>query len=77
MLPRRRPQRTKHNGLVQQRISRVTIADGTEIAYASAGSGPPLVYVSGWLSHELEVERYRIRSPFIPFTTHIAGIAYA
>lgn len=51
MLLRRRPQPTKHNGLVQQRISRVTIADGTEIAYASAGSGPPLVYVSGWLSH--------------------------
>src|SRR4051812_40200576 len=41
----------EQNGPVQQRVSRVTVADGTEIAYASAGSGRPLVYVSGWLSH--------------------------
>ncbi|TPX00979.1 phosphoribosylformylglycinamidine synthase subunit PurQ, partial [Schumannella luteola] len=24
---------------------------------------------------EVEVERYRIRSPFVPFNTHIAGVA--
>jgi pimeloyl-ACP methyl ester carboxylesterase/DNA-binding CsgD family transcriptional regulator len=26
-------------------------SDGTRVAYAVAGSGPPLVYVAGWLSH--------------------------
>jgi pimeloyl-ACP methyl ester carboxylesterase len=36
---------------VQQRISRTTTADGTELAYASIGSGRPIVYVGGWLSH--------------------------
>ena len=25
--------------------------DGTRVAYAGAGSGPPLVYVAGWISH--------------------------
>lgn len=30
---------------------RVTTADGAEIAYSVTGSGRPLVYVSGWLSH--------------------------
>lgn len=27
------------------------LADGTTVAYASAGAGRPLVYVMGWLSH--------------------------
>ena len=36
---------------MQQRIGRLTVADGSEIAYASIGGGRPLVYVSGWLSH--------------------------
>jgi pimeloyl-ACP methyl ester carboxylesterase len=27
------------------------MADGTELAYASIGSGRPIVYVGGWLSH--------------------------
>ncbi|HET9045528.1 MAG TPA: alpha/beta fold hydrolase [Casimicrobiaceae bacterium] len=32
-------------------------ADGTRIAYATAGSGPPLVKVSNWLSHlEFDVQ---------------------
>jgi pimeloyl-ACP methyl ester carboxylesterase len=36
---------------VQQRIAATRLADGTEIAYALAGQGPPLVYALGWLTH--------------------------
>ena len=36
---------------MQQRIGRVRATDGADIAYASVGSGRPLLYVSGWLSH--------------------------
>jgi pimeloyl-ACP methyl ester carboxylesterase/DNA-binding CsgD family transcriptional regulator len=36
---------------MQQRIASTRLSDGTEIAYALAGSGPLLVYVQGWLSH--------------------------
>lgn len=36
---------------MQQRIGRVTTTDGTELAYAWAGAGRPVVYVSGWLSN--------------------------
>src|SRR5262245_9585859 len=34
-----------------QRIAMTTSPAGARIAYALSGSGPPLVYVSGWLSH--------------------------
>src|SRR3954468_3983252 len=34
-----------------QRTAMTTSPAGTRIAYAVTGSGPPLVYVSGWLSH--------------------------
>jgi pimeloyl-ACP methyl ester carboxylesterase len=36
---------------MQQRIDRVETGDGTVVAYATVGSGRPVVYVSGWLSH--------------------------
>ena len=36
---------------MQQRIDRVETADGTVVAFATVGSGRPVVYVSGWLSH--------------------------
>ena len=36
---------------MQQRIGRVTSADGTAVAYGSIGAGRPLLYVSGWISH--------------------------
>lgn len=36
---------------MDQRIATTRLADGTPIAYALAGDGPPLVYVPGWLSH--------------------------
>jgi pimeloyl-ACP methyl ester carboxylesterase len=50
------------NGVVQQRLGRVVLADGTEVSHASVGSGRPLVYVMGWLTHlelswELPAER--------------------
>lgn len=39
------------DGVVRQRIGRTRLPDGTGIAYAVAGEGPPLVYVPGWLTH--------------------------
>jgi pimeloyl-ACP methyl ester carboxylesterase len=36
---------------VEQRLGRAVLADGTAVAYASVGSGRPLVYVMGWLTH--------------------------
>ncbi|GAA3825811.1 alpha/beta fold hydrolase [Nocardioides panacisoli] len=35
----------------EQRIASTRLGDGTEVAYATAGSGPPLLFVGGWLSH--------------------------
>src|SRR5215468_886758 len=34
-----------------QRIAKTTSPAGRRIGYAVTGSGPPLVYVSGWLGH--------------------------
>jgi pimeloyl-ACP methyl ester carboxylesterase/DNA-binding CsgD family transcriptional regulator len=34
-----------------QRIGTIDAAGGARIAYAVSGDGPPMVYVSGWLSH--------------------------
>jgi pimeloyl-ACP methyl ester carboxylesterase len=47
---------------VQQRLGRVMLADGTGVSFAVAGTGRPLVYVMGWLTHlelswELPAER--------------------
>lgn len=36
---------------MQQRIAKVTTSNGVELAYATVGSGRPIVYVAGWLSH--------------------------
>jgi pimeloyl-ACP methyl ester carboxylesterase len=36
---------------IAQELGVATAADGTKIAYAVAGSGPPLVYVLGWMTH--------------------------
>lgn len=36
---------------MQQRIDRAITADGSVVAYATVGSGHPVVYVTGWLSH--------------------------
>lgn len=47
-------------GETQQEIRFCTARDGTQIAYASVGSGPPLVKAPNWMSH-LE---YEWESPF-------------
>lgn len=36
---------------MEQRISSTWLADGTEVAYATAGAGDPLLFIGGWLSH--------------------------
>ncbi|MEV4348417.1 alpha/beta fold hydrolase [Actinoplanes sp. NPDC049596] len=36
---------------MRQRLGTVRLADGTALSYATAGAGPPLVYVMGWLTH--------------------------
>ena len=36
---------------VEQQLSIATSSDGTRIAYAVSGNGPPLVYVLGWMTH--------------------------
>jgi pimeloyl-ACP methyl ester carboxylesterase/DNA-binding CsgD family transcriptional regulator len=41
----------RDNGRVEQRIGHVRLGDGTDVAYAVAGSGPVLVYLPGWVSH--------------------------
>jgi pimeloyl-ACP methyl ester carboxylesterase len=46
-----------------------TTEDGVRIAYAVAGTGPPLVWVPGWLSHlELDLE-------FPPFRERVDSLA--
>jgi pimeloyl-ACP methyl ester carboxylesterase len=39
---------------VQQQIGFATTPDGVRIAYATAGEGPPIVFVLGWLTHLTE-----------------------
>lgn len=36
---------------MKQHIQFCKSADGTNIAYATSGSGPPLVYIANWLTH--------------------------
>ena len=36
---------------MEQQIRCCTASDGVRIAYATAGEGPPLLLVSGWISH--------------------------
>lgn len=54
--------RVRDNGRVMQRFDQAVSVGGTTVAYASTGSGRPLVYVMGWLTHlrlswELPAER--------------------
>jgi len=50
---------------MEQQIRFCTSSDGTRIAYASVGQGPPLVRALGWLTHlECEWEN-PLRRPFI------------
>lgn len=36
---------------MEQRLGSTHTPDGVAVAYATAGSGPPLLFVGGWLSH--------------------------
>ena len=36
---------------MEQRIASVRLADGTSVAYARVGTGPPMLFLGGWLSH--------------------------
>lgn len=36
---------------MEQTFGSVHLDDGTPVAYARSGEGPPLVYVAGWLTH--------------------------
>jgi pimeloyl-ACP methyl ester carboxylesterase/DNA-binding CsgD family transcriptional regulator len=36
---------------VEQSVASTSLAGGTSVAYATAGVGPPLLFVGGWLSH--------------------------
>lgn len=38
-------------GTVEPEIAFARVGDGAQVAWASAGEGPPLVLVPGWLSH--------------------------
>ena len=38
-------------GLVEQRLGLAHLADGTEVRFAVAGTGPIAIYVPGWVSH--------------------------
>lgn len=45
------PSQTTPTGNVEQAIRFCTSSDGVSIAYASVGSGPPLVKAANWLNH--------------------------
>ena len=36
---------------LEQRLGSTSLPDGTTLAYATAGDGPPLLLIGGWLSH--------------------------
>ena len=52
---------------MEQRLASTRTRQGVQVAYASAGHGPPLLFVGGWLSHlelswALPVERRMLES---------------
>jgi len=52
---------------MEQRLGSTRTPDGATVAYATAGSGPPLLFVGGWLSHlelswALPAERHFLES---------------
>ena len=46
-----RPRASRFASLATQVVHRCTTLDGVHLAYATSGSGPPLVKVANWLSH--------------------------
>jgi class 3 adenylate cyclase/pimeloyl-ACP methyl ester carboxylesterase len=64
------PEADKPKVSLQQQVKFCTSADGTQIAYASVGNGPPILKAPNWLNH-LE---YEWQSPFMgPFLAELAS----
>jgi pimeloyl-ACP methyl ester carboxylesterase/DNA-binding CsgD family transcriptional regulator len=62
---------------IRQRIQYVKAADGTRLAWAQAGSGPPLVKAANWLTHlEYEWESPVWRHWIQFFCSHFQFIRY-
>lgn len=58
-------------------IRYVRAADGAAIAYEARGSGPPLLYCRGWISHlELQRRTPTIERMFAPIRRHRTVIKY-
>ncbi len=45
------PRSIRRSSAAEQSASSVQLDDGTSVAYASVGAGPPLLLIGGWLSH--------------------------
>ena len=45
------PGQARENDQVLQRVGRTLLSDGRAVAFALAGSGPPLLVIPGWVSH--------------------------
>ena len=64
-------------GVMDQRIGFCTASDGVGIAYATLGSGPPLVYVNGWPGHlDLEWEKPHSRELLLALADGFTLIRY-
>ena len=62
---------------MQQRIGFCSTADGVRIAYATAGTGPPLVVASAGISHlELDWEEPRVRDFWETIGQHHTVVRY-
>jgi len=62
---------------MQQRVQFCTTSDGVQIAYAVAGSGYPLVFVPGWVSHlELALEAPGFRDAIEDLTRDFTLVRY-
>jgi class 3 adenylate cyclase len=62
---------------MEQQIRFCTASDGVRIAYATVGEGPPLVWVSGWVSHlELFWEHPPYRAAAEALAEHLTYVRY-
>ena len=62
---------------MDQRIGFCTASDGVGIAYATLGSGPPLVYVNGWPGHlDLEWEKPHSRELLLSLADGFTLVRY-
>ena len=62
---------------MEQQIHFCTTSDGVSIAYATVGSGPPLVYVNGWPGHlSMEWEQPFVHEFLEPFAASFTLVRY-